>query len=171
LRINTVIWLAVCLSLGALPAAGQAAEGEDHGTLGIAASLQGSHTGLVFPIWVSSRMALTPTVSLLYVEDAGTDWSVGIGARHVMVTRYSVYPYIALGVNAVGYSPKSDETIVDYVFALAYGGEYFLARQFSLGMEIQVNITKSDKESNRFSNPGGANVNTATQVYATLYFK
>lgn len=50
-----------------------AEETDDHGTFGIAASLSQSSTSLFFPVWISPRLALEPTLSLVWVEDAGID--------------------------------------------------------------------------------------------------
>jgi hypothetical protein len=53
---------------------------------------------------------------------------------------------------------------------LAFGAEYFIDPRFSIGIELQGNATKSDKNSMRFGNPGNWNFNLATMVSANMYF-
>ncbi len=50
------------------------------------------------------------------------------------------------------------------------GGEYFFSSSFSVGIEAQLNLTFSDKNSVRFANPGGTNLNTGSVIYASIYF-
>jgi len=54
---------------------------------------------------------------------------------------------------------------------LNFGGEYYISEHFSVGIEAQGNLTKSDKNSGRFGNPGGVNINLATMIFATMYFR
>lgn len=145
---------------------------EGHGTSGIAASLQDGQLGIVFPRWISPRLALVPWGALLWVEDGGTDLSVGLDLRIYRTTAGPVFPYGGLCVSAASFFPKDEEdTLIDYIFGFIFGGEYFLASHFSMGIEGQLNFTKSDEKSVRYGNPGGLNINTATIVYVTLYFK
>ncbi|MFB0517285.1 MAG: hypothetical protein ACETWG_11880 [Candidatus Neomarinimicrobiota bacterium] len=95
---------------------------------------------------------------------------LGFGLRFYRRPRQSVYPYLRIGLGVLGLDPESGDATTDLLVGLAYGGEYFLAKRFSLGIEAQLTFTKSDEESARFGNPGGLNANTATQIYATLYW-
>lgn len=58
----------------------------------------------------------------------------------------------------------------DDEFDPGYGAEYFFDDQLSLGIEAQLNFSKSADNSGRFGNPGGLNANTATMLFATIYF-
>jgi hypothetical protein len=148
-----------------------AADEDDHGVTGIAAGLSVTSTSINLVRWVSPRLALIPSASLLWVEDGGTDWGLGFGMRFYRHPRQAVYPYTTVGLGVLGLAPESGDATTDYLLGIGYGGEYFPAKMFSLGVEIQLNLTVSDDESYRFGNPGGANINTATMIYATLYLK
>ena len=148
-----------------------AAEDDDHGVAGIAAGLSITSTNISLPRWISPGLALVPSVSLVWIEDGGTDWGLGFGVRFYGDPRQAVYPYKTVGLGILGLAPESGDPTTDFLLGLGYGGEFFPARMFSLGVEIQLNLSVSDDESYRFGNPGGANVNTATLIYATLYLK
>lgn len=66
--------------------------------------------------------------------------------------------------------PDDGDPITDYIVGLLGGGEYFFSANFSVGIEGQLNISISDENSSRFSNPKGTNVNTASVIFATIYF-
>ena len=50
------------------------------------------------------------------------------------------------------------------------GGESFLNSSFSLSVEVQLNLSFSDELSDRFGNPDGTNLNTATVLSGAFYF-
>jgi hypothetical protein len=60
--------------------------------------------------------------------------------------------------------------VQDFLAGPFFGGEYFLSKRFSVGVEAQIVLAFSDKRSARFGNPGKTNVNTATVAGATVYF-
>ncbi|NIT55304.1 MAG: hypothetical protein GWN00_03390 [Aliifodinibius sp.] len=66
-------------------------------------------------------------------------------------------------------SGNAEET-TDWLLGLALGGEYFLNPRFSIGVEAQANFAISDDSSGRFGNPGGLSLNTATAIFASIYF-
>jgi hypothetical protein len=60
--------------------------------------------------------------------------------------------------------------ISDLILGPSFGGEYYFNKNFSVGIELQLNVVLSGEKSMRFSNPDGMNINTATALFATIYF-
>ena len=142
--------------------------------IGLSGSLQSNQLGISVPIWMSEKIVLAPSVGFQFAEKIGTDLSVGLAPRYYLKNE-QLAPYFGLKLGAAINMPSSENTIdestkVDLVGGVAFGAEYFIAEHFSLGVEAQGNCTKSAKNSNRFGNPDGFNINTATMVSATIYF-
>jgi hypothetical protein len=92
-----------------------------------------------------------------------------------MVFRYNLrvdeaVPYIGLRFGGLLASPEKGDGTFDMILGPLVGGEYFLRNKFSVGVEAQLNISKSDENSYRYNNPDGTNINMATAVMATFYF-
>jgi len=145
--------------------------------VGLSGSLQGSELGISLPIWLGEKLVLAPAIGFQFAEKIGTDLSIGLAPRFYLKNEKNekLAPYFGLKLGAAINMPASKNTIdtttkIDYIGGLAFGAEYFIADNFSLGVEAQGNCTKSDKNSDRFGNPDGLNVNTATMVSATIYF-
>lgn len=66
--------------------------------------------------------------------------------------------------------PSVGDGTTDFLVGWDFGEEYLFDQHFSLGADAQLNMTKSDDMSARFANPGKWTVNTATAVFATVYF-
>jgi len=142
--------------------------------VGLTGSLQGGLYGISVPFWVGQKTVIAPAIDFKYGESIGTDFSVGMETRFYLKTE-KIRPYYGFKLGAAFNIPSSDNTIndkttIDAVAGIAFGGEYFLSENFSVGVEAQGNLTKSAEDSDRFGNPGGINFNTATRVSATIYF-
>ncbi|UTW67981.1 hypothetical protein KFE94_07650 [bacterium SCSIO 12643] len=142
--------------------------------VGISGSIQGSQFGVYVPIWLGEKFVIAPALDIAFAEKIGTDFGFSIGPRYYF-QKAKVSPYAGLRIGALINKPSSDnttdtETKVDLLGGLAFGGEYFLSDNFSFGVELQGNFTKSDENSYRFGNPDGLNFNTGTVILATLYF-
>ena len=142
--------------------------------IGLSGSLQSSQLGISVPIWLADKFVLAPTVGFQFAEKIGSDLSIGLAQRFYLKNE-QLAPYFGFKLGAAINIPSSKNKIdtttsVDVVGGLAFGAEYFIADNFSLGVEAQGNCTKSDKNSYRFGNPDGFNFNTATMVSATIYF-
>ena len=164
----------ILLSMGwtvlVLAMAVSAANAEDRtGMVGLSASIQESQLDIMLPIWASPRVVVTPSVSVIRVSDVVSDFGAGLMIR-VNVQTGDAVPYLGARFGMLRRSPENIDATTDYYYGPAGGGEYFLSEHFSLGVEAQLNITKSDDNSTRFGNPGGTNINTATAVLATFYF-
>lgn len=172
-RIRSVVALALLLwSAVATAQSGGSADGDwEHGSVGMTASLQGGQRDILIPLWLNQRFVIEPMCTLSSAaqkDDYATDGGVGIMGR-VNFTEGRAVPYLGLRTGVLFNSTKGQKKTTDFVFGWALGGECFLDPHFSLGVEMQLNSSLSDKNSTRFANPDGTNFNTATAVLATYY--
>ncbi len=142
---------------------------EMSGTVGLSASWQTSQQGISVPIWLSEEIVLAPAFNVTKVSDQGTDFGVGVLLRFNL-RRDKVVPYLGVRVLKFIYNPEVGDTVSDTVLGGVFGGEYFVGEGLSVSVEAQVNYATSDKNSLRFGNPDGTNLNTASAVMATVYF-
>lgn len=146
---------------------------QDNTKIGIRGTLQQNDYGISVPIWMGEKFVLSPSLMLTSSEGIGTNFGLALAPRFYLSTN-KVAPYFGLKAGAIFGMPPSDneeaESTVDIMAGAAFGGEYFLSDNFSFGVEIQGNFTKSDDNSFRFGNPGKLNFNTGTAVSATVYF-
>ena len=147
-------------------------------TLGISATLQGLQYGIVIPIWIGNKVTVGPAFQLLYAETVSTDLAVGLASKVYFKEGTKFSPYAGGKFGFISNIPEEtpspfvpDQPATKDIYGgLSFGGEYFFHRQFSVSVEIQGNVTKSDTESHRFGNPGGIIFNTASMVAANIYF-
>lgn len=158
--------LIVLLSTGTICAQ----EMSEHGAWGISAAINGTETDIVFPIWIGNSTYLAPAVGLTSIGGANTDISAVLIYHYYIDFDSHFSPFFGLRGGAVFGIPKGGTSTTDGLAGLSAGGEYFFNKHFSMGIEAQLNFTFSDKFSARFGNPGGTNINTATLVYASIYF-
>lgn len=160
--------LALSLCLAAVPALAQE---DGRQGFGISGSIQDGDLAVGLPIWASPNLKVEPVVAFSYGSDIGMDLGGGVAFRRYLAPgTTSTY----VGGRVVGFFafPDNDriDNTVDVLLGVTLGGEHFLHRQFSLGVEAQLNVGFSDDASGRFGNPGGTVVNTGTAAYATFYF-
>jgi hypothetical protein len=140
--------------------------------IGISATIQNDQLGFLLPIWITDKITISPAINFSYAEKVGTDYSLGIVPKFYLRTG-KVSPFVDLRVGALFNNPSNttiNKNTVDWLWGVGFGGEYFIDDNFSFGIELQGNFTKSDKNSNRFGNPGGLNFNITTLVSANIYF-
>lgn len=142
--------------------------------IGLSGSIQNSQFGILVPIWLGEKFAVAPAFDLKVAEKIGTDFGIALVPRFYL-KKEKIAPYFGLRAGVLINKPSSEnevdtETKLDLLGGVAFGGEYFLSDYFSFGVEVQGNLTKSDKNSNRFGNPDGINFNTGTLISATIYF-
>ena len=170
LKVRYISILVILLMIAVIvPISASAQEDNYKKTIGITASLQGGETSVMFPIWVSERLVLTPAISYISISNTETELGFGIGPR-INLKEGKAVPYLGLRFGVIHLDIDNGEGTDDFFLSGILGGEYFLANQFSVGVEMQVNLTFSDKYSFRFGNPDGTNFNTASAVAATFYF-
>jgi hypothetical protein len=139
------------------------------GRKGLTASLQSSQLDIMVPIWVGGKTVVAPVIQFTKISDAVTDYGFGLAFRSYF-NQNETRPYLGLRAAMMTWKPEEGDSTTDTVFGAFFGGEHFLDDDFSVGIEAQVNISVSDEHSNRFGNPDGTNINTATALLATLYF-
>ncbi len=147
--------------------------------IGLMASFQGGQYGIALPIIAGSSVAVVPAFSFKYVENASTEIGFGAAMRYYLRMNVNLLPYTGIGAQVIMTDPaettymgvkQENESYIDFGANAFLGLEYFLADKFSVGVEAQLNFVKSADDSNRYGNPGGININTASRLCATIYF-
>ncbi|MES2765242.1 MAG: hypothetical protein V4642_05205 [Bacteroidota bacterium] len=146
-----------------------AQSGKPEHNIGLTASVQNNQFDVLLPIWTSNSFVLAPALGMAWTEDGGSDVAAGLAMRFY-TSRAALAPYFGVKGGILYASPNSGDGIMDFIFGLAGGGEYFFHEQFSMGVEAQLNIAKSDDNSGRFGAPGRITLNTASAIFATIYF-
>jgi hypothetical protein len=137
--------------------------------VGLSASLQDNQADILVPIWLGSYISISPGFGINWVQDGGTDLRLMLIPRFYF-TKKKISPFIGLRLGVLQAIPSVGSNTTDFLAGLTFGGEYFLDSHFSFGIESQANMTISDDKSTRFGNPGKSNLNTATAIFATVYF-
>jgi len=137
--------------------------------IGLSASYQQSHLDIQVPIWLSPTFTLAPAFGIVKIGEGSSDIQIGIIPRFY-TSKEKLSPFIGGRVAALILSPKQGDSVTDYVAGISAGGEYFVDKNFSFGIEAQLNFSISDDNSFRFGNRGETNINTATALFASLYF-
>jgi hypothetical protein len=147
-----------------------AQEQEAKRTAGLSALMQEGQFDIMLPYWLDDKTVIAPAIGMQYVQDAGTDVAVGFAFKcYSTIKRVTPYYGVRIGVMAA-FAEGEGESKTDLLAGLLYGAECFVLPQFSIGIEAQLNLTKSADNSSRFGNPGGINVNTAAALLASIYF-
>jgi hypothetical protein len=137
--------------------------------VGLSASLQDNQFDILVPIWLGSNLSIAPSIGLIWTQDAGSDLRIALVPRFYF-SKSKVSPFLGGRIGLLRATPSVGTGTTDWLLGLAMGGEYFLDNHFSFGIESQINLTISDQNSSRFGNPGKKNLNTATAIFATVYF-
>ncbi len=142
--------------------------------VGLSASFRSGELSMAIPIWVGKKSAVVPSLSASIAGTIGTDIGVGMALR-TYFKEGRIRPYIKPGIVAFfSKAAESDDTnsemVTDFGAILNFGGEYFVSKNFSFAIEMGLNATFSDENSQRFGNPGSTNLNTATLLVANIYF-
>ena len=141
----------------------------DNSKFGLSASLQDNQFDIIIPYRYSKSIVFAPAFSFINIEDTGSDIGIGFIWRYYFKTK-KVSPFLGTRFAALIASPDNGDSTTDYIFGISFGGEYFLDDNFSFGLETQLNAAKSDESSMRFNTPDLLKINTATSIFATIYF-
>lgn len=137
--------------------------------IGLSTSLLKEQMDISIPIFTSEYYVVAPSLKVIYVEDAGTEFGFGASVKRYF-RNTKVAPFITGRASLFGLESKTnDASWLDFGFGFGLGADYFFDPNFSVGLEAQLNATFSDKNSNRFGNPGGTNLTTAMAVTASIY--
>jgi len=139
------------------------------GKVGVTAEIQTQQMDFLLPIFVNDWVSLAPAVGVVNISDKYTDLSLGLLMRYHLFTE-TVTPFIGARFGTLLYIPEEGDMISDLILGPSFGGEYYFNENFSVGIELQLNVVLSGEKSMRFSNPDGTNINTATAIFATIYF-
>ncbi len=161
--------LVILLFIFSIFATLSAQEVDRKGFTGISTGIQSNQLDIMIPIWTNNYVVVIPSVSFVDIGGRQSDLGLGLMLRHNLKSE-EVVPYIGVRVGMLYFSPDNNEAITDYVFGLAFGGEYFIKDKFSFGIEAQLNMTKSNEFSSRFGNPDGTTLNTASVAFMSIYF-
>lgn len=141
--------------------------------IGLSATIQTAQYGIMIPVWLGKYVSIAPSFDFNWGKTIGTDYAIGLVPKFYFKTN-KLAPYISVRAGFASFIPDkenvTEKRTTDWIVGIAFGGEYFFDKSFSLGVEIQGNYSKSDKNSMRFGNPGGDNFNLATMVSANAYF-
>ncbi len=157
-----VVFLLILFSHGLLSAKDR--------NVGLATSIQSEQAAISMPIWTGKKVTIAPSLGIVYREEVGSDLALGLLFKFYTRTPKKITPYIGARVGALINSPEVGEGQTDWLLGVAFGGDYFLDDDFSLGVEAQLNLTKSDENSLRFGSPDGITINTGAAVTAAVYF-
>jgi hypothetical protein len=139
-------------------------------TWGLSAAIQDTQLDFMIPIWTGSNNVMAPGVGVITIGSGGTDLRLGLTDRIYLNTDKNIMPFLGGRAGILMAMPNSGESTTDLVFGLLGGGEYFFSDNFSIGIEAQINFSISDEKSSRFGNPGETNINTASMIFASIYF-
>lgn len=170
--IRLISLVLITVALGLIMASGAMAQSEAHSgynKIGITAAFQSQQTDVLIPIWFGRYAVVVPSFYLISASDSYTDFGAGVALRGNLRTGKAV-PYVGVRFAFLQFTPWDRDGQNDYIYGPLVGGEYFLDTHFSVGVEVQMNITKSAATSTRFGNPSRSTFNTASAVTATFYF-
>jgi hypothetical protein len=164
-----ILFLALLLSLSI----SSKAQDTSRRIIGISATIQTAQYGIMIPVWLGKYVSIAPAFDFNWGKTIGTDYAIGLVPKFYFMTNKLV-PYISVRAGFASFIPDkenvTEKRTTDWLAGIAFGAEYFFDKTFSIGVELQGNYTKSDKNSMRFGNPGGDNFNFATMVSANVYF-
>ncbi len=136
---------------------------------GFSVGVQELQIDLNLPIFITQHLALVPSFGITNISDKYTDIIIGNSVRYYF-NRKKLAPYSGARLGALIYIPNNSDTVTDYITGIFFGSEYYIDNNLSVGGELQLNLSLSDKDSNRFGNPDGTIINTGSLLFVTFYF-
>jgi hypothetical protein len=159
---NTFLILGVVLLLLVLQISTTTAQNNlpPQGTWGMRASIQGSQSDIMLPYRASGNVTISPLFGFQWNEDQFTRIRFGAHGQFFRNTGSNFASYIGGRLVIQIHSPEVGDSETDISLGGNFGGEYFLSRSFSLGVEGQLNLFLNDQ----------TRIGTGTAVFATYYF-
>lgn len=140
--------------------------------VGLSASISNSNmdkVDIMVPYWIRRKMIIAPTFGLEYIQSQSIEFRIGVVFRFIKKLK-RLSPYYGLRTGIMTLNMEGGSNSVDSYLGFLYGGEFFLTKQFSVGLEAQANIYKSSANSTRFNNPDGINFMTSSVIMVSIYF-
>lgn len=137
---------------------------------GFTASLQFDQLDFLVPFWITDKLTVAPSLSVVSAQEIGSDITIGVQPKLYLSEPEKAALFVAARGGVIIGMPSEGDNIYDFLVGAGLGGEYFLDQNFSLSIELQGNFTISDEGSIRFGNSGNLNFNTATVISASIYF-
>ena len=141
-----------------------------HGSWGFSAVVNSSQADILIPIFLDNYNSISPSIGVVNASEINTDISAGIVYHHYLEYSKNFSPILGLRVGGIFGSPNGGTSTSDFIVGGLAGGEYFFSKNFSVGIEVQLNLAISDNNSARFGNPGGTNFNTGSVLFGAIYF-
>lgn len=136
MRSSAVVMLS-CLAI-VLASSCASAQDREFPAVGFSASFSSGNSILSFPIWLTRSVTLAPGVSFFHQDYWGQEYSAELALRYNL-REYPAVPYIGIQGQLNVYNPKERDAEVGYGGDVHGGGEYFLNRHFSLGVQFRIN--------------------------------
>lgn len=130
-------------------------------TVGLAGLINSGQSEILVPIWLGDRFVLAPALSLLHIENIGTQVGLGAAARFYLYME-RIAPYLGVQGFALVDLPEVGSSATDLTIGVFFGGEFFLHQRFSVGIQAHGDLFIPDSGSYVF--------NTSTSVLANIYF-
>jgi len=140
---------------------------ESEPSVGLSAALTGNQLDIMFPFLLKSNNVILPSIGISYQEDIGQLISASLKYRHYTGTYGGAKSFFGAGAGGLISVSDEGDTSVDILFGLSYGVEYFFSKNFSCGLEAQLNALLPDEGS---TNARSMNINTATMVFISIYY-
>ena len=172
-RNGTLVFLMLFLLLICSNASAQQSQQQTiNRSFGLGAYFNESQAIFLIPLWVSGKMAIVPNFGFIHQAQKDPFPSSTLIDFGVMLRFYQkmarVAPYFAVGtkyqVANIENGGSGSTNSIDIMGCLAFGGEFFLHNQFSIGIEAALNVLFPD------DNTLSAVVFTNTGFIAIVYF-
>lgn len=138
-------------------------------SIALGASFQGLQTDILCQFWLTDNATAGPFIRYIYAENIASELGIGMFGK-IYFYKQKVAPFFGWQLGIIEGIPKTGDNTTDILLGLGIGGDYFIDGNFSVGIQASLNIVKSDKNSTRFGNPGGININTSSALTAFIYF-
>lgn len=168
------ILFSMCLSFSAYSQHPAIKRLQNQGRFGLAVTVGHGQSFLMAPFWLTNKFVASPILGFKYLQNAELDFTLGLATRHYLGLDDLSY-YFGFRVGSMYYRPYDQNEVnqdgrTDLFAGLAFGMEYYLARRFSVGLEVQGDFVQSDERSQRFNNPGGIGFIINPVLVLSFYF-
>lgn len=141
--------------------------------IGYSGNLTSSTNAITLTVWAADNIVVEPQIGFNRIEVENNEanmYRLGFGILY-NVSELEVIPYIGFRINAA-IASGGDESYTDMIYAIAFGGEYFISNYFSVGAELRLNYADTDEDFSPLFNIENASIISTEQVLnIKLYFR